>query len=302
MNGPRVAVIVLNWNGREDTLACLASLAGAGDGDLAVVVVDNGSTDGSVAAIQQAFPQAHVIPTGANLGYAGGNNVGLRYALAHGYDYVLLLNNDTEVAGDFLSPLVEACERDPQIGVAGPKIYYHDRPNVLWSAGGTIAWQEGGRTYMRGLEEIDQGQFDRCAEVDFMPGCALLVRSALLSEVGLLDERFGMYYEETEWCVRIARAGWRIVYVPESRVWHKVNAARQAWSPHITYYMARNRLLFLRLTRAPLRSWLYALFVQDLRTWVSWRLRRKWRARAAQRAAMRRAWQDFLLGRFGMAT
>ena len=136
--------------------------------------------------------------------------------------------------------------------------------------------------------------------VDFVTGCALLIRCSIVEQVGLLDERFGMYYEETEWCVRIARARWKIVYVPQSRIWHKIRTDRQDWSPRITYYMARNRFLFLRLTHAPLSTWLHAILIQDLRTWISWRIRWRWQGRAKQRIALRRAWRDYLLNRFGM--
>ncbi len=300
MDSPRVLIIVLNWNGGDDTLACLASLAQLDYPAVAVLVVDNGSTDASVAAIRAAHPWVRLIETGTNLGYAGGNNVGLRDALGQGFDYALLLNNDTEVAPDFLTQLVAVCEQDATVGAAGPKIYLHDRLTTLWSAGGVIGWRDGGRTMMRGLNQPDMGQFDVLQEIDYAPGCAVLVRRQALLDAGLLDERFGMYYEETEWCVRIRRAGWRIVYVPTSRVWHKVRLDRQDWSPAITYYMARNRLLFLRLTRASFTTWLQAAVFQDLRTWLSWRLRPKWRGRAAQRRALCHAWGDFLRGRFGM--
>jgi GT2 family glycosyltransferase len=116
----------------------------------------------------------------------------------------------------------------------------------------------------------------------------------------LIDARFGMYFEETEWCVRIARAGWRLTYVPSSIVLHKIQLDRHDQSPKVTYYMARNRLLFLRLTGAPSSAWLNAMVVQDLRTWLSWRIKPKWRGRSAQRVAIQRGWRDFLRGRFGM--
>lgn len=302
MKMPTVLIVVLNWNGCEDTLACLESLVGLDYPSYSVLVVDNGSTDLSVVSIRERYPEVELIETGENLGYAAGNNVGLRYALEHQYAYVLLLNNDTEVASDFLTPLVTICEQDATIGAVGPKIYFHSQPDTLWAAGAVIDWGSGGRTYMRGMQEVDRGQFDDVEDVDFVTGCACLVRTSILSKVGLLDERFGMYYEETEWCTRIVRAGWRIVYVPNSKVWHKVQIERQDRSPRITYYMARNRLLFLRATHASLATWLYAIFIQDLRTWLSWRIRPKWRQRAAQRIAMQRAWMDFLRGHFGMTS
>jgi GT2 family glycosyltransferase len=296
---PGVLIIVLCYNGVDLTIACLRSLRRSSYDRADVLVIDNASQDGTPDTIRAQFPEAIVIETGANLGFAAGNNVGLRYALDHGYDYALLLNNDTEVDPDFLMRLIAAAESDPTIGVTGPKIYYHDRPTTIWSAGGVIDWRRGSSA-MRGIDSVDHGQFDAPTAVDFVTGCALLVRCNTVRLAGLLDERFGMYYEETEWCVRIARRGWRVVYVPSSRLWHKIAPAQQDQSPRITYYMTRNRLLFLRLSHAPIRAWFHAVLLQDVRTWAAWRLRSKWRGRAAQRAALRRGWRDFAIGRFGM--
>jgi GT2 family glycosyltransferase len=262
-------------------------------------VVDNGSVDGSISAIQGAYPHVTVCQTGANLGYAAGNNVGLRYVLQCGHQYALLLNNDTEVAPDFLRRLVDTCEADPQVGVAGPKICYYDRPDTIWSAGGIIDWPRG-NTCMRGMDAPDDGRCDELVPVDFISGCALFVRCKAIVAAGMLDERFGMYFEETEWCVRIARAGWVNLYVPESRVWHKIRPAQQDRSPVVMYYMPRNRLLFLRITRAPWRVWLNALVLQDLRHWLSWLRFRTWHDHDVQRLALLEAWRDFALGRFGM--
>lgn len=295
---PQVTVVVLNWNGLRDTLECLESLSHLDYPRYRVVVVDNGSTDGSPAAIRARFPEMEVIETGENLGYAGGNNVGLRYALAQGADYVLLLNNDTEVAPDMLRRLVEAAEGAPGVGVAGPTICYHDRPEIIWSAGGGIDRRRG-RTWMIGLDEPDDGRFGaEPREVDFVTGCAMLVRAAALREAGLLDERFFMYYEEVEWCARIRRAGYRIIHVPTAKMWHKIFPQAQSDSALVHYYMSRNRLLFLRLTGAGVRSWLLTL-AEDLRTMLAWSLRPRWRHKGPQRRAMLQAILDAGRGRWG---
>ncbi|HIP87591.1 MAG TPA: glycosyltransferase family 2 protein, partial [Anaerolineales bacterium] len=181
---PRVTAIVVNWNGLEDTIACLASLAEVDYPSLEVVVVDNGSTDGSPALLRQRFPRLALLETGENLGYAGGNNVGVRYVLERGADYVLLLNNDTEVAPGFLRRLVEVAEADPRVGVVGPTIYYYDRPDVVWSAGGAIDWRRG-RAWMMGLDERDRGQFGTAPrEVNFVTGCAMMVRRETVERAG----------------------------------------------------------------------------------------------------------------------
>jgi GT2 family glycosyltransferase len=297
-NVPTVEIIVLNWNGREDTLACLDSLMRLEYPSFQVTVVDNGSTDGSPDAVRRAFPQVDVLETGANLGYAGGNNRGLERALARGAPYILLLNNDTTVVPDMLTHLVSALEAEPTVGVAGPTIYYADRPEVIWTAGGAIDWRRGD-TRMIGLDEPDGGQFGTVPrEVDFVSGCAMLLRREVPERVGLLDERFFLYYEEVEWCVRARRAGFRIIHVPQARVWHRIRPQAQAESPTVHYYMTRNRLLFLALTGAGWGAWLSTV-AANIRTLLSWSLRPRWRHKGPQRRAMVRALADACRGRWG---
>lgn len=296
---PRVAIVVLTYNGVDDTLACLDSLRQLDypRDRYSVVVSDNGSHDGTPERVRAANPTAIVIENGANLGFAAGNNVGLRYALAEGYDYALLLNNDTEADPAFLRLLVAAAEADPRIGVVGPTIYYHSAPDLIWSAGGRIDWRRG-TSAMDGTGERDTDQYTAPRDVDFVTGCALLVKRAALQRAGLLDERFFMYYEETEWSVRVARAGFRIVHVPAAKLWHKIPLDARFDKEYLAYYMTRNRLLFLRAVGASPRTWLHALVAQDLRTFASLCLRPKWRTRAG-RVGMRLAWMDFWRGRFG---
>lgn len=299
---PRVAILVLNWNGLRDTLDCLASLEHLDYPNYGVVVVDNGSTDGSPSAVRERFPRVSVIENGENLGFAGGNNVGMRHALERGVDYVLLLNNDTEVAPDFLSLLVEAARTEPQVGIVGPTIYYGEQPAVVWSAGGEIDWRRG-TTRMVGLNERDVGQFGVAPrEMDFVTGCALLVKRAVPERVGLLDERFFAYYEEIEWCVRASRAGFKIVHLPQAKVWHKIPLDARESSPQVHYYMTRNRLLFMRVTGASWRAWLHTLVAEYLRRLLSWSLRPRWRTKRAQRNAVLRGIADFVVGDWGMTS
>jgi GT2 family glycosyltransferase len=295
---PRVLIVVLCYNGVGLTLQCLESLHRL-EYDLAdILIVDNASQDNTAAIVQTRFPDVTVIETGANLGFAAGNNVGLRYALNHNYDYALLLNNDTEIAADTLQSLVSTAEADPTIGIVGPTIYFYDQPSRIWSAGGVIDWQNG-TSRMRDIGQTDDSRHGSPADVDFVSGCALLCKRSVLKHVGLLDERFFMYYEETEWCVRATRSGFSIVHVPTAHVWHKIPLDARADQPYVTYYMTRNRLLFLRATSANIMVWLNAAIFQDLRTCLSLTVRPKWRARRANRDAMIRAWWDFLQQRFG---
>jgi GT2 family glycosyltransferase len=295
-----VLIIIVCYNGIDLTIACLDSLHRMEDTEADILVIDNASRDATPAIIRSRFPTVIVMEMPENLGFAAGNNVGLRYALEHNYQYALLLNNDTEVTLHTLSTLINAAEADPSIGIVGPTIYYFDQPERIWSAGGCIDWQRG-TSEMRGLNQVDH-EMHGPSNVDFISGCALLCKRSVLESIGLLDERFFMYYEETEWCVRAKRAGFGIVHVPEAWILHKIPLDARANQPYIAYYMTRNRLLFLRATSATPVAWLNAALFQDLRTCLSLSVRPKWRARRAHRDAMICAWGDFLRQRFGRWT
>jgi hypothetical protein len=298
---PAVSIIVLHYSGREDTLACLRSLEHLTYPNASVIMVDNSSTDGTVAAVRSTQPKVTVLETGANLGFTGGNNVGIRYALDHSADYILLLNNDTIVAPDFIDLLVEVMEDDPAVGVTGPMIYYYSAPDTIWSAGGRIDWARGATT-MIGVNEVDKSQFGVSPrQVDFVTGCAMLVRRDVWEKVGLLDDQFFMYYEETEWCVRASRMGYKIMLVPAAMIWHKISVEARAASPRTYYYMTRNRLLFLSNTKVGLRTWAYIL-TEYVQTFLSWSLWPKWREKRHLRSTMLRALSDFTRGRFGQMT
>ncbi len=301
MTDPCVAIVIVNWNGREDTLACLDSLKRLEYSNYIVVLVDNASKDGTPEVIRQNFPEVVLIETGANLGFVGGNNAGMEYAFAHGADYALLLNNDTEVAPDFLRILVAAADSDPEAGIAGPTIYYYQHPEMIWFAGGEIDWRRGD-SYTLGIGEIDRGQFGiEPHQVGYITGCALLIKRAVVERVGKLDPRFFAYYEETEWCVRVSQAGYKILYVPQAHIWHKVTLDAREASPTVQYYMTRNRLLFLKLTGAGLRPWLNTLLIDFGMRLVSWTIKPRWRHKRLQRNALLRALYDFSRGSFGAA-
>ena len=248
MGQPNVGIVIVNWNGKQVTLECLESLRLVTYANHTVILVDNGSTDGSREAIAKGFPEVTLIDSGSNLGFSGGNNIGIKRALDDGADAVLLLNNDTVVAPDFLEPLVAALTSDSMIGAVNSKIYYHAEPEKIWSAGGMIDWSTG-ITHQRFVDEIDSGQADECVDIDYAVGCAVMARREAIERAGVLDDDFFLYYEETEWCQRIRRAGFRIVYVPASRVWHKVSTIVSN-PERLIYYYCRNRLLFLKRTGA----------------------------------------------------
>jgi hypothetical protein len=247
-NWPSVAIIVLTWNQREVTVDCLASLRQLDypTDRLHVVLVDNGSADGTADAVRAAYPEVTMLVNADNLGFAEGNNVGLRYALTTDAAYAMLLNNDTAVDSMMLQHLVRVAESDPWIGMVGPKILYYDQPDVIWCVGGEIDWRTGSTRRLAAEEPDEAPGAAEQTDIDFASGCAILVRRAVLEHVGLLDPRFFIYYEETDWCYRTRAGGWRIVYVPMARVWHKVSALMGTASPATDYYMNRNVFLFIQ--------------------------------------------------------
>jgi GT2 family glycosyltransferase len=242
---PRVAVVVLNWNGRADTLDCLASLRSIDYRNFGVIVVDNGSSDGSVGAIRASHPWAEVIETGANLGFAGGNNVGIERALEQGADYLLLLNNDTIVDSGVLRALLGAAALHPAAGAFSPKIYFHADPGRIWYAG--TRWDPGTARFVHvGWGRLDEGdEFRQMGETAYASGCALFAPASAFRQIGLLDEQFFLMFEETDWCFRARKAGRPSIFVPAARVWHKVSASIGGYdSPLARYFLSRNGLLW----------------------------------------------------------
>ncbi|MEA2444448.1 MAG: hypothetical protein QOJ12_1740, partial [Thermoleophilales bacterium] len=215
---PHVATVVLSWNGRDDTVACLRSLAKLDWPRHTAIVVDNGSTDGTGTLVAAEFPDVVVVGTGSNLGFAEGNNVGLREALAIGADYVLLLNNDTVVDPRLLNELIAEAEQRPDAGALCPLIYYLDPPERIWFAGARFDARRGHNGRHTGYGERDEGQYTAVREIGRATGAAMLVRREVMEEVGFLDGELFLQVEDVEWSLRIRGAGWRIFFVPAAKV------------------------------------------------------------------------------------
>jgi len=251
---PTVWIIVLNYNGKAYTLDCLESLYRTDYPAYKVVVVDNGSKDGSADAVRAAYPQAEVVETGANLYYAGGNNVGIRLALDSGADYVLLLNNDTVVGEGLVRELVAAMRECPDAGLAGPMIYYYPpKPGgreLIWYAGGIVDFGRG-LTAHRGLREEDKGQYSGVEDTGYITGCGMLATRECLENTGLLDTSFVMYAEDADLSIRAEKAGYRLLFVPKAVMWHKVSSTMGGeFSPSkIKRKIKSNLLLFARHAR-----------------------------------------------------
>lgn len=299
---PAIALIVLTWNQRDVTLDCLASLAGLDypTERLQIVIVDNGSTDGTAQAIRARYPTVVVLENGQNLGFAEGNNVGIRHALQAGADYVVLLNNDTTVDPAMLRELLTAIESDPTIGIVGPKMLYFDQPDVIWCAGNAINWRTGATVRLEG-DQPDSQMDEAPREVDFITACAICIRREVIEQIGLLDPRFFIYYEEADWCARARLAGWRVIYVPRARLWHKVSAAMGVAMPATAYYMSRNVLLFLAKNQhglARLRSIARAVG-RNLLAAAAYTAKPQGGQRLPNRNARLLALRDAYLGRWG---
>lgn len=275
MSKPRVAIVLLNHNRNEETLECIRSLKETGE-QVDIILVDNGSQPNPEHIYRQNYPDVVFIRNEENLGTPAGNNVGIRYALAQGADYVMMLNNDTTVDKNFLRPLIAAMELDPRIGVAGGKIYYYSDPTRIWFAGGRFN-RLTGRVQHIGLLKYDHDFVSHNPENDFISGCFSLFRASVLNEVGLLDERFFAYMEDVDLNVRIKNAGYKLAYVPEAFIYHKVSTTIKVDSPFYLYFNMRNRLIMLKkhnslvelLAAVPYLSFYYGR--QLIRLVLKWR-------------------------------
>ena len=238
----RVDVVVLNWNGWQDTLACLASLSRLDYPDFRLLVVDNGSTDGSAGKISEAMPWVELLQTGANLGFGGGCNAGIRHALVGDAAYVWLVNSDATVDSGALSALVKVAEQNPALGSVGSVLHEADKPDLIQLRGG------GRVNFWFGLSRHQTGP----GAPDFISGASVLLTRAALEEVGLFDEQtFFMYWEDTDLAFRLRSAGWQLAVADESRIWHKQSATLGKGSPLLDQYFTQSAVRFFR-RHAPL--------------------------------------------------
>jgi len=279
---PLVVTIVLNWNGKEVIADCLNSLLASDYPNLRVIVVDNGSVDGSAEYLKAEFPSVELICSPTNLGFTGGNNLGIRRTLEEGADYVLLLNNDTVIDRECVSHLVRVAESNPRYGALNPKMYYFDPPSRLWFAGGAFSLWRGVSEHW-GRKALDEGQYDTQREVTFANGCALFIRASALEEVGLLDETLFSYAEDVDLSIRMRRAGYQLVYVPQARLWHKVGfASLENLGQAYKYYLyIRNSLWVLTKHARPIQllvAYPYFLVNAGLRLTLLALLRRDFQA------------------------
>lgn len=293
----RVCVVVLNYNSGKYIESCLTSLVRLDYAECEILVVDNASTDDSLTQINKKYPKIKTIRSDNNLGYAGGNNLGLQYAMDHSFDAAWIVNPDIVVAKNALTKLVSVLEKDAQVGVVGSKVYFQkgfefhkdkyasrDLGKVLWFAGGKMDWQNVYAVHI-GMDEVDQGQYDLPMPVDLLTGASMLIRTSVLQKSGLIDEKYFLYYEENDLCQRILKVGYKLYYCPESVVSHANAQSTGIGSPLQDYYTTRNRLLF-GMRWAPLRSKI--ALIRESITFIL--TGRPWQKRGAM---------DYYLGKFG---
>jgi GT2 family glycosyltransferase len=250
--GVDVIAITVNWNRMNDTLECIDSLVRSGVDPSYIIMVDNGSTDGSVKAVLEATPSVDIMRMGENLGYIRGANRGISRALQRGAQMILLINNDATVDAGALKELLDAAKRHPIAGILGPKILYYGE-DIIWFAGGVFNRRWGFSTHP-GMDKKDDGD-DQESRVDFVTGCVMLVRREVFDEVGVFDESLWMYAEDLDFCLKASSRGWESWYIPSAVAHHKVSASSgvkgsNVMTPMRSYYYARNMMVLVH--RLPL--------------------------------------------------
>lgn len=249
----RTAIILLNWNSYEHTANCIASLQNVEPANFDVIVVDNGSSDGSGTLLQQNFVHIKYIQAPTNLGFAGGNNKGFEYAIAHGYEYSLMLNNDTFVEPNFLELLTNYMDAHVNVGAIQPKIFFNNNRQKIWNGGSYfLSWL--GWTYSKNYMRTAGPAQNNFAEVDWITGCALLVRTSIVQQIGALNDHFFIYYEDVDFSFRIREAGYKLIFHPQSVIYHIAGMANKAKvkgkegyaNPYVHYLNFRNHIWVLR--------------------------------------------------------
>lgn len=255
MNQLKISIVVLNYKGLEETLECLESLRRCNrwNYNIEIIVVENGSDDGSTEALSK-IKDIQLVANNKNLGFSGGMNSGIKYALKRNADYIIILNNDTIVDKNLIVNLAKLAQN---ADIVAPKIYFapgyefhkkrykkQDLGKVIWYAGGSIDWENILGVH-RGVDEIDKGQFTKSQEIDFATGACMLIKKEVFTKIGFLDDKYFLYLEDMDFCVRAKKAGFKIKFCPSAILWHK-NAVSSGGSGSKLqdYYITRNRLLF----------------------------------------------------------
>ena len=274
---PKVFIVVLNYNGKDVIKRCLTSVFKIDYPNFEVVFVDNNSTDGSLELAKGNFSKANFIKNEENLGYASGNNIGIRFSLERMAEYVLVLNNDTEVEKDFLTKLVETAEEDEKIGIISPVILDGNTKQV-WFSGGRINWMR-----MK-TEHVQENQGESHYESDFITGCSMLVKASVFEKIGLFDEDFFLYWEDADFSLRSKKAGFKNVVVPTSWIYHFEKSESQK-KAKIYWLVVSGLIFFKKNTPAWLKPWIKVyLAVRKTKNWLDMKFSRNELAETVKKA------------------
>ena len=295
-NQNKVFVILVNYNGSEDTIECVESLLSNDFKSFEIIIIDNNSEEQQKKILKDKLVDSvKIIYLDNNIGFAGGNNVGIKCALEQNADYILLLNNDTIVESDFLTILLNSIINDNTIGICTPKINFYSDRNRIWSAGGKINNIRG--SAFSKYENIKDDGDIKNRYVDFASGCCLLIKKEVIEKVGVLDENYFLYLEDTDFCLRVVEAGFKILFVADSKIYHKVsNSTSKGKSSLPIYYNTRNRLFFTRKynpkTFFITILYIYAAMLLKSLLWI-------FTGKFENISAMKKAYIDFFKGRMG---
>lgn len=293
-----VYIIVLTWNHVSDTIECLRSVLDLDYPRVNIVVVDNASTDGTIALVEEQFPQVKILKNQKNLGYAEGNNIGCQYALKKGADYVFILNNDTIVHPDCLKYLVEDLETNSHAAAGAPKSFFYNNRDLIYFSGGKIG--EDGSTQHIGMKKKDISPNSGSTETEWINGCAILIRANALDRIGGYDPRYFLLFEDVDWSLRARRADYTLRIIFNAIIWHKSSESiGDHKAPQYLYYNTRNRHLWINNNFfGAMRCKLHCIYLsKNLRN-----LKQAFMiliAYSPYHKAIRQGYIDFLLHRFG---
>ncbi len=249
-----IAIILVNWKNYDDTKNCLKSLYLSNNTSFNIILIDNESKEKSASKLKESFPHITILPQETNLGFTGANNLGIKYGLALGAEYIMLLNNDTIVPKNFMTPLLTTLRSNSQIAAVQPKIMFADKPDKIWSGGGIYNSLIASTTTI-GYDQLDSEKYNKPTYLDWLTGCCILLKAEIISEVGLLNNHFFAYYEDVDWSLRIRKLGYLLAYNPSVPIYHKAGASSKTksksadgfLSPFVHFLNIRNHIFLVRL-------------------------------------------------------
>lgn len=259
---PKVAIVLVNYGQPELTYKCMTSIINSSYNNISIYIIDNNSQDSRSKYIFEkiSYSQVHVIFSDVNNGFSAGNNIGIEAALKESVDYVMLLNNDTEIDKYMIENLIAYADKST---ILSPKMYYYDQPNKIWFAGGKVDRLRGTFNHI-GTNKLDVGQYNMIKDIPVTTGCCMLIPTDIIRDIGLLDEKFFMYCEDSEYSLRAIDAGYRIRFIPKAVLWHKVSSTSNPTSKMYVYYTNRNRFYMARRYKFGLIAKIYTILSRYL--------------------------------------